>query len=94
MLRVIRFGTFLENSANMLFDLRDDMPSDKSLPPLIIGLLLLTLLSGCTFRTAGPESSTVEFGVIRQEAGDDSRAIMTEAELQSQVMSYADRFAS
>ena len=78
----------------MLFDLRNDMPSDKSLPPLIIGLLLLTLLSGCTFRTAGPESSTVQFGVIRQEAGDDSRAIMTEAELQSQVMSYADRFAS
>ncbi len=36
----------------------------------------------------------MQFGVIRQEIVDDSRAVMTEAELQSQVMSFADRFAS
>ena len=71
------------------------MPSVKPLICLNLGLLLLlTVCAGCTFQTAGPEPSAVQFGVIRQDAGDDSRAVMTEAELQSQVMSFADRFAS
>lgn len=70
------------------------MPSVKSLISLPLVLLLLTVLSGCTFRTSGSEPSTVHFGVIDQEAGDDARAVMTEAELQSRIMSYADRFAS
>jgi hypothetical protein len=62
--------------------------------PIFLFPILISAVSGCAIKTTSPKTRTVEITSIREEVKEDSRKIMTEAELQSQVMSFADRFAS
>jgi lipopolysaccharide export LptBFGC system permease protein LptF len=62
--------------------------------PIFLFSILIAAISGCAINTTSPKARTVEITSIREEVKEDSRKIMTEAELQSQVMSFADRFAS
>ncbi len=66
----------------------------KNVTLLLYGLFLFVPVSGCAIRTADTEAPAVEITSIREEAKEDPRVVMTEAELQSHLMSFTDRFAS
>lgn len=70
------------------------MKRAKYLTIMLYWLILSVPVSGCIIRTGNTQAPAVEITSIRKEAKDDSQAIMTEAELQSQMMSFADRFLS
>ena len=70
------------------------MKRAKYLTIMLYGLILSVSVSGCIARTGDTQAPAVEITSIRKEAKEDSQTIMTEAELQSQMMSFADRFAS
>ena len=70
------------------------MKRAKYLTIMLYGLILSVSVSGCIGRTGTTQAPAVEITSIRKEAKEDPRIIMTEAELQSEMMSFADRFAS
>ncbi len=70
------------------------MDRAKNFTLLLYGLLLFVLVPACAVRTVDTEAPTVEITSIREEAKEGPRVVMTEAELQSHLMSFTDRFAS
>lgn len=79
-----------------------ELPQDKKLLrhriinflALFGGMLLLMLISGCVSRNADTEPAVVQIDTIRAQPRDADQHVMTEIELQAQVMRFADRFAS
>jgi hypothetical protein len=56
-------------------------------------LCLLASAFSCRMKSVQPDASALEITSLRHQAGEGQQGIITQAELQSDVMSFADRYA-